>query len=133
MSCSVIHCPSLPGKDLTFFNFPDKCEENRKWIEFCGHGIDWKINKENQVCELHFKDADKDGVSLLKVLKDGALPKILFALKESSGGIRSINRDSCRICLSTDDLDTHLISLAIKHNGVFTWEMLEYATSIQVC
>ena len=134
MICSVIHCPSLPRKDLSFFNFPEQNKaEYSKWIRFCGRADNWKFNKDSQICELHFKDADKVGVPFLKVLKDRAVPKILIASAEEefTGGIRSINEDSCRICL-TDDLNADLMSLTIKHNGIFIWEMLEYATTIQV-
>lgn len=132
MSCSVISCPSLPGKDLSFFNFPDsKSEAYKKWIKFCGRGDNWIIKKGYQVCELHFKDSDKGGVPFLKVLKNDAVPKILFAsLEGSNGSLKSINQDSCRICLA-DDLSTELIPLSLKHRETFIWEMVEYVTTIQ--
>ena len=112
MNCSVFNCRSIPGKDLSFFSFPDpKSQDCKEWIKFCGRGVNWKIRKGYQICELHFKDSDKTGVLLEKRLRDGALPESLT--------LCPFIEVSCRVCLTENPnelvplLSTYIDGVAI--------------------
>lgn len=124
MSCSVLNCPSLPGKNLSFFNFPDhKSEEYNKWIKFCGRPDNWIIKEGYQVCELHFRDSDKNGLLLMKALRESAN-------QEGTETFKS-NVKSCRVCLN--DCSRDLLSLfSTLTNGVTVAHILEYCTSVEV-
>ena len=124
MNCSVINCPSISGKDILFFDFPNSgTDEYRKWISFCGRGDDWKIKKDCQVCELHFKDSDKTGDLLKQILKVGAVPEcsILCPFIENS----------CRVCLT--EIPDELVSLYYTLvDGIAIKNILEYCTSVEI-
>ena len=124
MSCSVVNCPSIPGKDLSFFNFPDpNSQECKVWIKFCGQDDDWRIKRGYQICELHFRHSDKTGELSKKSLKDGALPEhsTLCPFIESS----------CRVCLT--EIPTGLLPLFSTFiDDVAVGSILEYCTSVEI-